>query len=254
MRIRPVMLMLGAIALATTAGCASPRSAAPEGKTVTVFAAASLKKAFTEIGDRFTTDNPGTKVEFSFAGSADLANQLTQGARADVFASADIRNMDKVAESGLLAGNPVNFASNTLAIAVAPGNPEKITTLKDLARQGLSVVVCALQVPCGAATQKVQQSAGVQLQPVSEESQVTDVLNKVETGQADAGLVYVTDVLAAGDRVTGIRFPESAAAANTYPVAVLKQAASADLAGKFVTLVTGVAGRKILSADGFGPP
>jgi len=249
--------VVGVLVLAVTGGCSSHRSAAPApsaDKTVTVFAGASLKNAFTEIGDRFKTDNPGTNVELSFAGSADLVTQLTQGAPADVFASADARNMDKVAQAGLLAGGPVTFASNTLTIAVAPGNPKKITSLKDLTQPGLAVVVCAPQVPCGAATQKVEQAAAVRLKPVSEESQVTDVLNKVETGQADAGLVYVTDVLAAGDRVTGVPFPESAGAVNTYPIAVLSQSKSADLARKFVELVTGDAGQKILSTDGFGKP
>ena len=251
-----LLLGAGVVVLAATSGCSTGPSStsAPKDKTVTVFAAASLKKAFTEIGDRFKTDNPGTEVELSFAGSADFVTQLTQGASADVFASADTRNMDKVAQAGLLAGDPVNFATNTLTIAVAHGNPKKITTLKDLAQPGLAVVVCAPQVPCGAATQKVEQAAQVRLLPVSEESQVTDVLNKVETGQADAGLVYVTDVLAAGDRVTGVPFPESAGAVNTYPIAALKQAKSADLARKFVELVTGEAGQKILSADGFGKP
>lgn len=222
---------------------------------ITVFAAAALKKAFTEIGERFKTDNPGDDVEFSFAGSSDLVTQLTQGAPADVFASADTNNMDKVAAAaGLLAGDPTNFATNTLSIAVAPGNPKKITSFKDLTQPGLAVVVCAPQVPCGAATQKVEQATGVTLQPVSEESQVTDVLNKVESGQADAGVVYVTDVRGAGDRVTGVPFPESAGAVNTYPIAVLKQSKHPELARKFVDLVTGEAGQKILAADGFARP
>jgi molybdate transport system substrate-binding protein len=244
---------VAALALVAAGGCSTQPSSPPD-KTVTVFAAASLKKSFTEIGERFKTDNPGTEVELSFAGSTDLVTQLTQGASADVFASADTRSMNKAAQAGLLAGDPVDFATNTLTIVVAPGNPEKITALQDLTRPGLAVVVCAPQVPCGAATQKVQQAAQVRLQPVSEESQVTDVLNKVETGQAAAGLVYVTDVLAAGGRVTGVPFPESAGAVNTYPIAVLKQAKSADLARKFVELVTGETGRKILGADGFAKP
>lgn len=254
---RPALVVAATIALAMTSGCSARPSSGPgqaADTTVTVFAAASLKKPFTEIADRFKTDNPGTDVELSFAGSADLVSQLTQGAGADVFASADTKNMDKVAQAGLLDGNPVNFATNTLTIAVAPGNPKKITSLKDLTRPDLAVVVCAPQVPCGAATQKVEQAAAVRLTPVSEESQVTDVLNKVETGQADAGLVYVTDVLAAGDRVTGVAFPESAAAVNTYPIATLKQAKTPEVARKFIELVTGEAGQKILSADGFAKP
>ena len=250
---RSVALALTAIlTTATLAGCSTkPAVVAPK---IMVFGAASLKKSFTEIGQQFTTDNPGTEIEFSFAGSSDLVTQLTQGAPADVFASADVKNMKKAADAGLLAGNPVNFASNTLTIAVAPGNPKKITSLKDLAREGISVVVCAPAVPCGSAAQKVEQAAEIRLNPVSEESSVADVLNKVVTGQADAGLVYVTDVQGAGDTATGVAFPEAASAINTYPIAVLKQSEHADLAKKFVDLVTGEAGQKILSAAGFAKP
>ena len=229
-----------------------PLHAAP-GKLV-VFAAASLKKSFTDIGEQFKTDNPGADVEFNFAGSSDLVTQLTQGAPGDVFASADTKNMDKAAQGGLLDGDPVNFASNTLTIVVAPGNPKKIASFADLTQPGLSVVVCAPQVPCGSATQKVEKATSVQLKPVSEESQVTDVLNKVTTGQADAGLVYVTDAQGAGDKVTPVAFPESAEAVNTYPIAVLKQSKNPELAHKFVDLVTGEAGQRALSAAGFAKP
>jgi molybdate transport system substrate-binding protein len=240
-------------------GCAAQPEASPSGtstggSTITVFAAASLKKAFTEIGDRFEADNPGDDVEFSFAGSADLATQLTQGAPADVFASADTANMDKVAQAGLLSTEPADFASNTLTIAVAPGNPTNITALKDLIRPGVSVVICAPQVPCGSATEKAEQAGGVQLDPVSEESSVSDVLNKVTTGQADAGLVYVTDVLAAGDKVTGVAFPESAGVVNTYPIGVLTQSANPEAARRFFDLVTGEAGQNALAAAGFAKP
>ena len=239
------------------AGCGPSNPAATRagsGKTLTVFAAASLKKAFSEIGEKFKTDNPGTDVEFSFAGSADLVTQLTQGAPADVFASADGKNMAKVEKAGLLAGPAVNFASNTLTIVVAPGNPKKVTSFEDLTQAGLAVVVCAPQVPCGSATQKAEQATGVRLNPVSEESQVTDVLNKVLTGQADAGVVYVTDAQGAGDKVTAVALPESASTVNTYPIAVLKAAPDPELARKFMDMVTGDAGQKILSAAGFGKP
>ena len=194
-----------------------------------VFAAASLKQTFTEIGEQFKTDNPGASVEFSFAGSSDLVTQLTQGAKADVFASADTNNMDKAAEAGLLAGDPVNFASNTLTIAVAPGNPKRIASFKDLTQQGLNVVVCAPQVPCGSATQRVEQATGVKLNPVSEESSVTDVLNKVTTGEADAGLVYVTDVKGAGDKVAEVPFPRPRRCQH-LPIAVLKESKNPELA------------------------
>jgi molybdate transport system substrate-binding protein len=246
------------LSIALISGCSSSgqtsQSTAPAGGKIIVFGAASLKKSFTEIGERFKTDNPGSSVEFSFAGSSDLVTQLTQGAQADVFASADTANMDKAAQGDLLAGDPVNFASNTLTIAVAPGNPKNITSFQDLTKPGLNVVVCAPQVPCGSATLKVEQATGVKLAPVSEESSVTDVLNKVTTGQADAGLVYVTDVMGAGDKVTSVPFPESSGAVNTYPIAVLKGSKNAELARKFVDLVTGEAGQKILDAAGFGKP
>ena len=246
--------MAAVLLIGTVAGCGSSEQPATGTGKLTVFAAASLKKAFTEIGQRFTTDNPGSDVEFSFAGSADLVTQLTQGAPADVFASADAKNMGRVDQAGLLAGAAVNFASNTLTIVVAPGNPKKIASFQDLTQPGLSVVICARQVPCGSATQKVEQAIGVTLNPVSEESQVTDVLNKVLTGQADAGVVYATDAQAAGNTVTAVAFPESAGAVNTYPIAVLKQAHDPELVRRFVDLVTGDAGQKILSAAGFAKP
>jgi molybdate transport system substrate-binding protein len=250
-----------ALLISALAGCgggqdSSTTSSARGGgdRTVTVFAAASLKKTFTEIGEQFTTDDPGVSVEFNFAGSSDLVTQLTQGAQADVFASADTKNMDKAVEAGLVEGDPVNFASNTLTIAVAPGNPKQIKSFQDLTTPGLTVVVCAPQVPCGSATEKVEEATGVQLTPVSEESSVTDVLNKVTTGQADAGLVYVTDATGAGDKVTAVPFPESTGAVNTYPIAALETAGSVELARKFIEAVTGDTGQKILGAAGFAKP
>ena len=236
------------------AGSSSSSATASAGATIIVAAAASLDKSFTEIGDQFKTENPGASVEFSFAGSSDLVTQLTQGAPADVFASADTKNMDKAAQAGLLAGDPVNFASNTLTIVLAPGNPKKIASFKDLTQPGLNVVVCAPQVPCGSATQKVEQATGVKLNPVSEESSVTDVLNKVTAGQADAGLVYVTDAIGAGGKVASVSFPEAAGAVNTYPIALLKGSKNPELARKFVDLVTGAAGQKVLNAAGFAKP
>lgn len=249
-----------AVMTCIVSGCSSSNQASPSSTStaaagkVVVFAAASLNKSFTAIGEQFKTDNPGADIEFNFAGSSDLVTQLTQGAPGDVFASADTKNMDKAAQAGLLDGDPVNFASNTLTIVVAPGNPKKVASFADLAQPGLSVVVCAPQVPCGSATQKVEKATNVQLKPVSEESQVTDVLNKVTTGQADAGLVYITDAQGAGDKVTAVAFPESAEAVNTYPIAVLEQSKNPELARKFVDLVTGEAGQKALSAAGFAKP
>ncbi len=227
-------------------------SAAP--RTLTVFAAASLRGTFTEIGEQFEAAYPGVTVTLSFAGSSDLVTQITAGAPADVFASADERNMQKVTDAGLAAGTPVDFATNTLEIATPPGNPAGITSFADLARPGTSVVVCAPQVPCGAAAVEVEEATGVDVAPVSEEGSVTDVLGKVTSGEADAGLVYTTDVTGAGDQVTGVPFPESEQAVNTYPVTALTGADDAQLAAAFVTFVTGAQGREVLSAAGFGAP
>jgi len=246
------------LSVALVSGCGSSTepssSSTPAPTNLVVFAAASLKQSFTQLGEQFKTDNPGASVEFSFAGSSDLVTQLTQGAKADVFASADTKNMGKAKGAGLLAGDPVNFATNALTIAVAPGNPKGIRSFQDLSKGGLNVVVCAPQVPCGSATEKVEKATGVELKPVSEESSVTDVLNKVTTGEADAGVVYVTDVAGAGDKVTGVEFPESKDAVNTYPIASLKDSANAELAKKFVEYVTGGAGQKVLDQAGFGKP
>lgn len=238
---------------AAVSGSASG-SAAPEATgTLTVFAAASLKSTFTAIGQTFQEQHPGATVTFNFAGSSDLVTQLTSGAPADVFAAADGKNMTKAVDGGVVDGTPVNFASNTLTIVTAPGNPKGLTGFADLAAPGLQVVVCAPQVPCGSAAQKVEQSTGVTVTPVSEESSVTDVLNKVVTGQADAGLVYVTDATGAGDKVTQVPFPEAASAVNVYPIAPVTSATQPELAAAFIELVTGPDGQRILSDAGFRP-
>jgi molybdate transport system substrate-binding protein len=249
----PLLVLVAAGALLAACGSGED-SASPtaETRTLTVFAAASLKTSFTEIGEAFEAANPGVTVTFSFAGSSDLAGQITEGAPADVFAAADQKTMAKVTDRSLTAGDPVDFATNVLEIATPAGNPARITSLTDLAEPGIAVVVCAEQVPCGSATKAVEASSGVTLRPVSEESSVTDVLGKVTSGEADAGLVYVTDVTAAGDRVTGIEFPESASAVNTYPIAALQDAADADLASGFVAFVSGPEGQKVLQDAGFG--
>lgn len=246
------------------AGCGSTTSSRPPASTkssgsppqhpLVVFAAASLKPTFSKLADRFASDNPGATVDFNFGGSSDLATQLIQGATADVFASADTVQMNKAEKSGLLAGRPVNFASNTLVIVTAPGNPKHVESFADLAMPGLHVVVCQQPVPCGAAANSIEGAAGVHLNPVSEEPNVSDVLNKVTTGQADAGLVYVTDALNAGDKVTMIKFAEATDAVNVYPIAVLRNAAEPTLAQNFVSLVTSETGETILSQAGFGEP
>ena len=244
--------------LLAVAGCsaAAPTpSASPTkdslGGSITVFAAASLTKTFGTLVTKFEAEHPGVTVVTSFAGSADLVAQITGGAPADVFASADTKNMAKVST---LVGTPVNFATNVLEIAVPPSNPARIATFADLAKPGVKTVICAPAVPCGAAAAALETAAGVTLTPVSEENAVTDVLGKVSSGEADAGLVYVTDVRGAGSAVKGITFPESGAAVNTYPIATVKASANGKVAKAFVDYVIGKVGRSVLAAAGFGAP
>ncbi|MCJ1700174.1 molybdate ABC transporter substrate-binding protein [Rathayibacter festucae] len=246
-----VLVLAGCSASATPAATGSPGALSG---SITVYAAASLKGTFTEIATAFEAEHPGAAVELTFAGSSDLVTQITNGAPADVFASADEKNMAKLTDADLVAGDPVDFATNTLEIAVPPANPAGIASFADLAREGVKTVVCAAQVPCGAATVTVETATGVDLQPVSEESSVTDVLGKVTSGEADAGLIYVTDVAAAGDAVTGIAFPESSQAVNTYPIAPVAGSANPDLAAAFTAYVAGDEGRRVLAAAGFGAP
>lgn len=222
--------------------------------SVTVFAAASLTGSFTDLAADFEAAHPGVSVDLNLAGSSDLATQIVEGAPADVFASADAKNMGTVVDAGLADGDPVDFATNVLEIAVPPGDPAGVRDLADLADPDLKVVVCAPAVPCGAATTTVTEAAGVALTPVSEESSVTDVLGKVTSGEADAGLVYVTDIAAAGDAVEGVPFDESAEAVNTYPIVALTDSRESDAAQAFVDYVAGPDGRAVLSAAGFGSP
>ena len=258
------VLALSVVVALALAGCSSAgepavtpaateSSAALEG-TITVFAAASLTATFTELAAQFEAANPGTTVELNFAGSSDLVTQIAEGAPADVFASADTKNMTKITDAALNTGDPVDFATNVLEIATPPGNPGGVTDFASLADPDLKVVVCAPEVPCGAATVAVETATGVELAPVSEESSVTDVLGKVTSGEADAGLVYVTDVAAAGDTVTGIEFAEASEAVNTYPIVALTGSQAPDVAAAFAAFVTGADGQAVLAAAGFGTP
>ena len=250
--LRASAALAAGVVAAALAGCAAP--AGNEGRTVTVFAAASLKAPFTALAEQFEAANPGTTVTFSFAGSSDLATQISQGAPADVFASADANTMARLSGAGLVEGSPRDFASNVLTIAVPPGNPASVASFADLARPGVRTVICAAQVPCGAAAKAVGQDTGVTLTPVSEESSVTDVLGKVISGEADAGLVYVTDVLAARGKVQEIPGPESARAVNTYPIAAVRTGQHKELAATFIEAVMGTDGQQLLRGAGFGTP
>lgn len=245
--------VLAAWALAACGGTDGGDDAASD-RTLTVYAAASLTDPFEQIAADFEAARDGVDVELSFAGSSDLVAQIQQGAPADVLASADTANMTKLVNDGLVAGPPAEFATNTLMIAVPPGNPAGVASLADLAADDLNLVVCAPGVPCGAAAERVEAAAGLTFSPVSEEQSVTDVLNKVVTGEADAGLVYVTDVRAAGDQVEGIEFPESDDAVNVYPVAALSGSREPELAQEFVEAVLGPDGQRVLADAGFRAP
>lgn len=224
------------------------------GGTVTVFAAASLKESFTKLGERFEEEHPGTEVTFNFNGSDSLAAGIVSGAPADVFAAASPSTMARVTDEKLTADAPVTFARNRLAIATAPGNPHGIGSLDELAAPGLKVVLCDRTVPCGAAARKALAAAGTDVTPVSYEQDVKSALTKVRLGEADAAVVYRTDVRAAGDTVDGVEFPEAAQAVNDYPIARLENASDAPAADAFVAFVTSPEGRKVLGKAGFLAP
>ncbi len=224
-----------------------------DGTTITVYAASSLTATFEQLGKDFEAEHDGVTVDFVFGGSSDLVTQLQEGAPGDVFASADTATMDKLTADDLQGQDPQDFATNTLEIVTPPDNPAGVATLADLADPDLNLVVCAPEVPCGAASQAVAAAAGITLEPDSEEQKVTDVLGKITSGEGDAGLVYVTDVRAAGDDVLGIEFPESSSAVNTYPVTTLASSKEGDLAAEFVELVLSDEGQRVLADAGFAP-
>ncbi|WP_406006256.1 molybdate ABC transporter substrate-binding protein [Streptomyces sp. NBC_00637] len=266
---RPMQVAaLGVTALLALSACSSSddsssaksgSSAAASGSdelsgTVTVFAAASLKESFTTLGKEFEKAHPGTKVTFSFGGSDSLAASITGGAPADVFASASPKTMAIVTDAGDASGTAATFVRNQLEIATLPGNPDKISSLQDLTETGLKVVLCDKTVPCGAAAQKTLDAAKLKLTPVSYEQDVKAALTKVELKEADAAVVYKTDVHAADGKVEGVEFPESADAVNDYPIVRLKDAHDTEAAEAFIALVRSAEGQKVLTEAGFLKP
>ena len=225
-------------------------SASGSSNEIKVFAAASLTAAFTKLGEQYSA-NGGTKVTFNFAGSQALATQIQQGAPADVFAPADIANMDKVKD---LVGTPRNFAGNLLAIVVEKGNPKGVRTLDDLASPDLKVVLAAEEVPAGRYAEQILDKAGVSVRPVSQEDNVKAVVTKVSLGEADAGIVYVTDVTAGGDKVEGVDIPEDQNVTATYPIATVKASKDQEGASAFMDLVLSAEGQQVLREHGFLPP
>lgn len=243
-----------ALVLALALGLGGCASSDDGDERLTVLAAASLTDTFTDLAERFEREHEGVDVVLSFGGSSDLAAQITEGAPSDVFAAADERTMSTVVDAGAAEGDPRAFATNTLQIVVPQGNPAGVASLADLARPGTRTVLCAPQVPCGAASAALLSGSDVTVTPVSEEQSVTDVLGKVRSGEADAGLVYVTDVRTAGDDVEGVEVPEAAQVVNRYPIVTLKDASDAELAAEFVAFVRGPEGRSVLTRAGFGAP
>ncbi|MFJ9567486.1 molybdate ABC transporter substrate-binding protein [Streptomyces fuscichromogenes] len=222
--------------------------------SITVFAAASLQESFTTLKADFEKAHPGTKVNFSFGGSDTLAAQITGGAPADVFAAASPKTMAIVTAKNDAVGTPATFVRNQLEIATLPGNPDKVSSLKDLTKSSLKVVLCDKTVPCGAAAQKALDASKLKLTPVSYEQDVKSALNKVVLKEADAAVVYKTDVKAAGSKVEGVEFPESANAINDYPITLLKDAPNPTVAKAFIALVQSAEGQQVLNQAGFLKP
>jgi molybdate transport system substrate-binding protein len=247
---------------ALVAGCGgSGDSQAPAGSsgsasvtgTINVFAAASLQEAFTKLGKRFESAHPGSKVVFNFGPSSGLAEQIGQGAPADVFASASTRSMDQVVAGGD-AAKPTDFVMNKMQIAVPPDNPAGIHTVADLAKKGVKVALCQAQVPCGATALKVFDNAKIKVTPVTQEVDVKATLSKVKLGEVDAGVVYVTDVVAAGGSVKAIAIPDDVNASTTYPIATVTGSKNKSTAQALVDYVLSPDGLAALTAAGFDKP
>jgi len=238
---------------ASTAATSPAPSPTPLSGAISVFAAASLTASFNALGTSFEAANRGVTVKFNYAGTPTLVTQIEQGAPADVFASADTTNMDKLTADGFTAGASLVFAHNQLEIVVAPGNPKGITGLADLAKSGLIYITEAPTVPAGKYALQALKTAGVTVTPKSLESSVTAVVSKIELGEADAGIVYTTDVTAAGNKVTGVQIPAAHNVVATYPIVVVKGTTNSAVAYAFISYVVSTTGQSALAAFGFLP-
>jgi molybdate transport system substrate-binding protein len=266
---RRYALTIAALAAIAVAGCSSSTSSSPASPasgssspaagssaatgTITVFAASSLKETFTELGKQFEAAHPGDTVKFSFGASSTLATQITDGAPADVFASASPKNMNTVVTAGD-ASNPQDFAKNTAEIAVPPSNPANVTSVADLAKSSVKVALCEPQVPCGVVAAEVFKNAAITVKPVTLQPDVKSVLTQVELGNVDGGVVYVTDVKAAGSKVKGVTIPANLNASTKYPIAAISSSKEMSIAQAFVAYVLSPAGQTVLSAAGFEKP
>jgi molybdate transport system substrate-binding protein len=263
--VRRLVFIVAGLTAAAIAGCGSSagngssnaragsNSSRSSSAKITVFAAASLQGSFTKLGKQFEAAHPGDKVTFSFGPSSGLASQITSGAPADVFASAAVANMDQVVKAGD-ASSPSDFARNVMEVVVPAKNPAHITTLDNLSKSSVQVALCQPQVPCGVTAAKVFKNANITVKPVTLEADVKSVLSKVELGDVDAGMVYVTDVRAAGNQVKGIKIAKSDNASTTYPIATISDSKHEAAAKEFVDYVLSPAGQKVLTAAGFEKP
>jgi molybdate transport system substrate-binding protein len=260
---RRFTLTIAGLAVVALAGCSSSSSSsAPSASTssssastgsITVFAAASLTGTFTELGKQFEAAHPGDTVKFSFGPSSGLATEITSGAPADVFASAATANMDQVVTAGD-ASNPQNFAKNIMEVAVPPNNPANVKSVNNLAKKSVKTALCQPQVPCGVVAAEVFKNAGITVKPVTLQPDVKSVLSQVELGNVDAGMVYVTDVMAAGTKVKGVPIPADDNASTLYPIATITSSKQKSEAEAFVAYVLSPAGQQVLGAAGFEKP
>src|ERR1700704_5508939 len=254
---RRVSSLIAAAFLASCGSSGGSASSSPSAASLSgfihVFAAASLTASFNALGISFHHANPGVGVDFNYAGTPTLVTQIEQGAPADVFASADTTNMDKLTTDGYAGGSSRVFARNQLEIVVAPGNPKGITELADLAKPGVIYITEAPTVPAGKYSLQALASAGVKVTPKSLETSVTAVIGKIQLGEADAGIVYTTDVKAAGSKVQGVEIPIANTVIATYPMVTVKGTKSADVANAFVSYVLSSTGQSKLASFGFLP-
>ena len=257
MRRRVSLLIVAAGFLAACGSGGGTASSSPSSASLSgfihVFAAASLTASFNALGMSFHQADPGVGVDFNYAGTPTLVTQIEQGAPADVFASADTTNMDKLTADGYAGGTSKVFARNQLEIVVAPGNPKAITRLADLAKPGVIYITEAPSVPAGKYSLQALASGGVKVTPKSLETSVTAVISKIELGEADAGIVYTTDIKAAGSKVQGVEIPTANNVIATYPLVTVKGTKSADVANAFINYVLSSTGQSTLATFGFLP-
>jgi molybdate transport system substrate-binding protein len=245
-RIATAALIAGCL-LATLPACGGGTEAKSK---LTIFAASSLTESFDQLERAYEKEHPGVDIVISYGSSTELADQITQGAPADVIATADANSIGTVDDAGLLDGAPQQFTSNTLAIVTPADNPAAVASIDDL--NDVDFVTCDPSAPCGAAASSFLKKAGISAAPVSLEADVKSVLSKVTLGEADAGIVYVTDSVAAGEKVTTVAIPADLNVVNPYFLGVVKASDAPDLAGDWIALVMSQVGHRVLADAGFG--